>query len=480
MSALAEQDLSVLHGLTEELARLRGAGSVGAPPPLDHEANDDHAHGNLADEDPAPEIEEALERMQTELQAAKARAVLGDREALQIELLNRDGRAKEGRDALNNYLEELRSRADETGDAVRSAGFASDVDALAQRGRLERVEYDSTAGGGAVPATQASNVAKIIQHVNDPATMDALLEVQRLDEALASTELKQAEAQQSGGSTFLTEASAGDAATASAAREPKPKVRKSAADQRASDASDASTADALGASLSALHEEIGRLKGIESSGAMADGQLRADSIHSTSKPSATGEPDGQFIVGGRRRVGGVWISVADEARIEALLAEDGVGEGADEDEAAVGFGQGYRPPREAAERLAAIDAALDELSNERAFSGAYNLHAELAMAPLESESVLGEMRAQRAEKAELGRIRDRLAQLHATPSTELASDPAEVQQLMELLAAVHKEAEGYVDSRPSTARPLSSHSNAAANEGSESDGAAPSEPLLLQ
>lgn len=437
-SAFADSDLSVVDKLAEELARLRGVGSSGAIPTLDHFHDGDGGVGDSS----APEVEEALERMKTEMLAAKELAVQGDRAALQRELIARDQAARDERDALNGYLEQLRSRQDETGDAIRSSAFATDVDELAQRARDGG--YDVSSAGGGVDIRDggsSADVAKIIQHVNDPATFDALLEVQRLDEAIQSTERKQADQ----AATFLTEA--GDE------KRPPPPLPSSDVGPSVK-TTDPTQSEPIGSSMitvTALNEEIGRLKEIEAGAPAAS----ASSPSQTSAVSSSTTAGGHFTVGGRRCVGGVWISVADEARVEALLADvSGEAEGSEAEQCP--DGQGYRPQREKAERLAAIDAALEALSVQRAFvDDGHLLHTEPEPLPLGSESYLGEMKLQRAEAATLGRIGDRLAALHSTPSAEPASTEVEVRMLTELLASVRQEAERAVDSRPSTGRPLS-------------------------
>jgi hypothetical protein len=204
--------------------------------------------------------------------------------------------------------------------------------------------------------------------------------------------------------------------------------------------------------LSALNAEIGRLKGIDTSAAAA-------STRSNSEVSAglSQTEDGRFTVGGRRCVGGVWITVADEARIESLMG-DSSGSGDDYDDLLGPMGEGYRPDPEACERLAAIDAALEELGGQHALTSLeFDLRAAEPTKPaLGSDSSLATMRMQRADEAALTRIRDRLADLHSTPSTQPVRSSAESQLLAELLASVRQEAERALDlaldSRPSTAR----------------------------
>mmetsp|Transcript_5149 Transcript_5149/g.13559 ORF Transcript_5149/g.13559 Transcript_5149/m.13559 type:complete len:450 (+) Transcript_5149:83-1432(+) len=429
MSTTADQDISIISGLADEIARLRGIGSAGVAPPLDHDAIADNTadmsnHNELED----AEIEETLHRMHSEMQAAKDRAAMSDRSSLQEELLSRDVRAREGREALNSYLEELRARQDETGDALRSSDFASDVQELAQR---ERMQYDQEDGDRS--AVAPADMSSIMQHVQDPATLEALREVQRLDSALAQTE-----SQQEAG-TFLTEASAVGGTPSSPAKSiSKPPDRA-----------------ALGASVSALHQEIGRLKGIDG------GRSASDLLSSSAASTEASVGDSKLTVGGRRLVGGKWITQADEARIEALLAEVDYGEdGATEEEFT--YGEGYMPSKEVAERLATIDSQLEEHAAQRAFTDGPDrtdgpdLPAELRPAlAVGSASNLETMKQERAEAAALGHIRDRLAELHATPLAETAKSKVEAQMVADMLAMVRHEAERMVDSRPSTARPLS-------------------------
>ena len=458
MSSFAESDLSIISGLTEELARLRGAASAAAAPTLDHEGGADGAQSK-AEQDEEDGIEEALERMQSEMEAAKMRAVAGDRAALQKQLDDRDGRAREEREALLSYIEELRSREDEAGEAIRGADFEADVVELTGRGRLERANGEAHADDRATKRSQAPLVAKVIQHVKDPSTMDALLEVQRLDEALEVTERRQGEAR----GTFLTEASAGTRAMSASGRPPPPGAPSSLPRGKAPKSPPKAPADSLGESLSALNAEIGRLKGIDTSAAAAS--TRSDSEVSA-RLSQT--EDGRFTVGGRRRVGGVWITVADEARIEGLMGESsGSGAELDDDDdllgtMGVGYGEGYRPDPEACARLAAIDAALEELGGQHALTNPLtSLEVDLRAAEptkpaLGSDSSLATMRMQRADEAALSRIRDRLADLHSTPSTLPVRNSVESLLLAELLASVRQEAERALDmalgSRPSTAR----------------------------
>ena len=80
-----------------------------------------------------------LEQMKQHAQAAQQAALKGEREAILGQLQNRDTSAAAERQALAGYLDELRSRDDEAGDAVRAPQFASDVEQrVAQEQQLSR------------------------------------------------------------------------------------------------------------------------------------------------------------------------------------------------------------------------------------------------------------------------------------------------------------------------------------------------------
>ena len=479
-------DLQAVDALQEELKRLRGVGSMGMPPPLDHEGpNDDDGREDI--------IEEALTQMQSQMLAAEVHAAQADRAALQEHLVNRTDAARDEHKALQSYLEQLRSRQDETGDAMRSANFETEVDTLANRGRAERETGTGAASGG-----RDVSVDRIMKHVNDPATFEALLEVQRLDEALKSSEQQQQTPRGLRGLAPTEQAGAARSRPESARRMPRaaPSVGLVAPRNAAPDAGptfltegDApslpsptgggvGTRSATEDAVSALTEEIGKLRGLEgghtslgvSQGSCADQQ--------DDMASADYFTVGSLTVGSRRRgLGGIWISVADEARIEALLADEQGGvDGEDEHVWSCAAGEGYQPPKEQAERLASIDAALDEFCTSRAFTESAGIEGELspeapsalaasnaassalasASAPPGAAVVLGEMRQQRAQAQELDRIRVRLSALHSKPTAEAAESADELDALFALLGSVRAEAERQIDARPSSSRPRSS------------------------
>jgi hypothetical protein len=228
-----------------------------------------------------------------------------------------------------------------------------------------------------------------------------------------------------------------------------------------------------GDAVGALAEEVERLRGIHEQPASAEAaeaerQARAEA-------SLAGRPSGPFVVGGRRSVGGIWMSVADEARVEALLAEsDGIGEGSD----VCPDGEGYLSCAEDAARMREIDGVLQQLAESATL-------VDQALTPHQSQSLpssagaeegtslgasrvsrldsegggghseqyddyLGQMKLQREQSSALERVRNRLAALHTVASDAPATGAEERQRLDELLAAVRNAAEREVRSRPAT------------------------------
>lgn len=506
-----DHDVDVLAALNEEVSRLRGIGSVGAAPMLDSDVTDGHGAAATAareEEDDDAGIALQLEQMQEQALAAQADARRNERETLLGQLLSRDESARAERDALNGYMEEMRTRQDEAGDAVRGVDFASEVDSLAQQQR---------SGAAAAASGSAGDVAQIIQHVQDPATFEALLEVQRLDEALVESARpptapeKKAAGAPTGGKPDR-KAGAGTGAARSSSRpgsqsrsklpaqpqsQSQPQSQQRSRQPLLTPSSSASgtprAADGTattfltsnddgplvgGASsdaVNALAEEIQKLRGIDA--AAASDRLSSASAASVSMSEMEQQQrsDG-LVVGGRRSVGGVWISVVDEARIDRLLGEDAALtelEAAVVDDAAYACpdGEGYRPCAEEAERLRQIEASLAALAGQvgvddtvfRQLQALPPLEAAEASAMLSSsssalggakaagghserfENYLGENKQQRADAATLDRVRDRLAALHQTPSNEPPTGAEELQQFNDLLACVRQAAEQQLD-----------------------------------
>ena len=555
MSA-ALHDAAVLEELTAELARMRGAKSMGAQPPLDIDGpmtgGTDGAGGGQADEGMDGAVEEALLRMQDQVLSAQRVQARCERESLQTQLSSRDHTRSAERDDLAQYLDALRGRDDETGDALRSSAFATEVDQLARRDRSQRSEDTAAAASGGV-ASGVGGLSHALQAVDDPATFEALLEVQRLDEAIASCGA-------SGGSGGGGSAgAAGNVAGAgshgptgvAAAAAPAPSHRRrpqsqparaaatSAAGQPLLPAPSAPVTSAVavasagggggggaptfltsaaaeggptprspkgaagggggGDAVAALSKEIERLKtinataidGLASSSSLS---ISSNSSKATARAAAAAAADGGFTVGGRRCVGGVWMSVADDERATALLAESSAlrelegGDGAASPDGwesdACPEGEGYRPDAADAERLRAIDAALEalQIDHELASGEGAALAVEggaLAEGWASGGSALGggssqlskrsaadgggggggeyltAMRQERADAAALERVRDRLAELHHKPSHAVAESSAEREALAALLSGVRAEAECAVDARGGGLRPTS-------------------------
>lgn len=599
MASTHQHDVDLL----EELIGV-GTASAGAPPMLDLEGP---GHGVVAMPSDIPEdadddagVTAELEQMKMHAEAAQEASRKAEREALLDRLQTRGQSAAEERQALAGYMEELRARDDETGDAIRGTEFTKEVDQrIAQEQKLARV----TQGGG--DDANAGTVAHIIQHVKDPATFEALLEVQRLDEALAEGEKNhsrgsaQAEAssptprgggaaaahgkphkaangkqhangtsarpssqprgkQQQQNTPPLPLQSQSQPQSRQAARKPlllssQPGSATSSLHSTprsngifltshdgllapSSSASDVGVEEGTGTAdaVSALAAEIEKLKGIDGAGSNS----RASSASRRAPPSAQqGGSEAEdnanasaeagskgLVVGGRRRVAGMWISVEDEARIDALLGEDAALSelerlvvDADDERLLLlecPAGVGYQPSTQDSARLEEIEGALSELRQgddglsddllcqlrqlpsppSLAATGAAGGGAAAAAAINSNsqrfENYLDENKAMREDKAVLDRVRDRLSQLQHIPSDAPATGPVEQQQLADLLATVRKAAEqrleagivstmatprtgGSSASRPSTAstsRPASASQPASAlRPGMEAD-----------
>ena len=361
----------------------------------------DDLHGRTPPEEGAV-AEEALARMQEQMTQAAALSHQGARAALQAQLDQNDEEGEAQRRALNGYLEELKGREDEAGDRIRAAEFTQEVDALVE-------EQRRAAADAAGP-----HVHDIIQHVHDPATFEALLEVQRLDEALESvpTTARQQQQQQQQqqqdappSSSKRGQQQQQPPSRNASARKPAGPSRKQMAEaaelaaigggaltpllpptangqggggssSRSGSAQKriASTAPATLASVTAsdstflteqpgggindevraLADEVARLKGI------ADRRRDPDTMSeaSMSTMSASGSRRKGGIMNsasaihgrakeGHKSIGGVWMTAEDEARVDALLAEELA-----ELEAAEGmmiqvpYGEGFMPCEE--------------------------------------------------------------------------------------------------------------------------------------
>ena len=228
----------------------------------------------------------------------------------------------------------------------------------------------------------------------------------------------------------------------------------------------------------ALADEVARLKGIadrrRDPDTMSEASMSTMSA-SGSRRKGGGMNSASAIHGrakeGHKSIGGVWMTAEDEARVDALLAEELA-----ELEAAEGmmiqvpYGEGFMPCEEEARKLREIDAALESLLTEEANgkeeSGSMPLDEDPFrpfMPPSEStaavlpppskkgeenngyDDYLTDMRVQRVHAEVESRVRDRLAALHTLPADAEPSDE-EGQRLQELLVNVRAAAEKEVDS----------------------------------
>ena len=156
---------------------MRGVACAGALPTL----NLDSGNEQVAI------VAEALSRMHEQMAQLAAESQLRDRAELTAQLDRLHTTAAMQRKALHSYLDELRSREDEAGAVLRTAAFASQVEVLVEEQRRAAAVAASSPG---------PHVHDLIRYVRDPATFEALLEVQRLDEALENTPRTRAQGDQ--------------------------------------------------------------------------------------------------------------------------------------------------------------------------------------------------------------------------------------------------------------------------------------------
>ena len=212
----AEQSTQAMRTLEQELDLLRGVGGLGVPA-LDYEVEAaSMAQAPVAVHEPTSELTRAssapqlkcepeLPSVVDELDSAQLRLIeelekqrlQRDREAragLQEELRRQEAAAREERDALLAYLDELRGRDDEAGSEIRGDGFGRRVEELAAEEQSRR---------GVAEAQQG--FAQLAAITDDPKLREQLLEVQRLDDLLS----REAEAAQAGEPTDGVESGSG-------------------------------------------------------------------------------------------------------------------------------------------------------------------------------------------------------------------------------------------------------------------------------
>ena len=229
--------------------------------------------------------------------------------------------------------------------------------------------------------------------------------------------------------------------------------------------------------VAALTEEVQRLKGIVAS----DETASVSGLSSASKSSK--HASSSLVINGKSKsLGGVWMSAADEARVDRLL-ENLEAECDDEsvlhawENGEVADGEGYKPPAEEAARLGVIDAALDEFlamddgDDEGApallrprmpmadpLSDASSLMSKsyVTAPPQPHDDFLSDLKRERHVAEVETRVADGLNRLNAISSNAPAADGDEQRMLAELLSQLRSQAERKVDeyahaSRPGTA-----------------------------
>ena len=170
MAADEDDTAAVLAALNEELAAMRGIRDPGLAPPLLDFQGPPPRPVKEGEHPAAAEFEEVSERRQEQQRASEVAHAKRDREELEAQLSRRDGEAREERRALLGYLEALRERTDETGDAMRGADFERAVERLASEGREQRTLVDEGGGGG-------KGISMLLAATDDPKLREELLEV---------------------------------------------------------------------------------------------------------------------------------------------------------------------------------------------------------------------------------------------------------------------------------------------------------------
>ena len=180
MAAL-KQEIDLLRGAGQEID-LRGAGGFGMPA-LDHEVSAEDAAKLSAPQQQLSEpelpsgideLESAQQKLLEEHERQRQLREREGREGLQAELAKHEGEAREERQQLLAYLEQLRGRDDEAGSEIRGQEFGW---------RVEQMATEEQSRRGVAEAQQG--MAHLLAITADPQLREQLLEVQRLDDLLA-------------------------------------------------------------------------------------------------------------------------------------------------------------------------------------------------------------------------------------------------------------------------------------------------------
>ncbi|KAL1502986.1 hypothetical protein AB1Y20_011056 [Prymnesium parvum] len=483
--AEADDTAAVLQALNEELAMMRGirdpalAGAVldfEAPPHPPPPSSAKAAYPTAADAD------DLSERRQEQRRASELAHAKLSRGSLEEDLRRRETEGREQRELLLGYLQSLRARDDETGEALRDVAFERAVDKFTSEGRSRRAHADDALRGGG--ARGDAGISRLLARTDDPKLREELLEVQRLDAVLAQAARK-------GGTSSARgtrgEGHAGAPPSASvplaASAPPSPRGQPRLPLGTPTAEEDATFLTATGIT-----------EGKEGGGGAPPAPSAMPS-HTSSL--ASGQSFRAETVTGRP-LGAIWMSAADEARVKALLEEEDEDEdGADGEYIASRPGEGYGPPLETAQRLQEIDALLAQASvadqeldgilqprrmNPLVQSSAEDGHTDegeavgtckvgghlsgtetsrqlstTAAKPI-LPNYLEEMKAQRAEAQRLAEIQRRLNRLQAMAneenrpmedekdaSFEEELSTHELAQLEQLLGYIRQESERLVD-----------------------------------
>ena len=188
-----EDGSQAVLALQQEVERLRGIGSTGGLPPLDFDfapseqaqtANNPQPIAQAYPQLPVPsepelpsgvmELDSAQEMLLEKQEQQRLQRQLDGRAGLQAELESRETEARQEREQLHAYLQQLQGRDDEAGEEIRGEGFERAVEQMATQEQCRR---------GVAEAQQG--LQQMLALTSDPQLREQLIEVQRLDEMLA-------------------------------------------------------------------------------------------------------------------------------------------------------------------------------------------------------------------------------------------------------------------------------------------------------
>lgn len=318
-----EGTASVLEALHQEISRMRSIQHPAlAPPPLDFDAlPKDASPGSTATSYTPQDVDELSERRHEQMRSSEMAHAKKERDVLEAQLLQRDEEAREERNALLMYIEDLHGMKDAMGDALLGTDFDSIVEKLTSETRAQRFCAE-----GAV--SQEKGLSQLLQSTDDAKLREGLLEVQRLDGVLERALKKSRSAALSARGTRaegrgVTKAQAADSdVTVSAPTSP---GRVSTLAEQPS-SSQLHVDGTFLTSTGAAEQPRARSKCPPydtpslSLRLMLPQAPSASQLTQTSSCASIGSESRRI----GRPLGAIWMSVADEARAKALLEEAAV------------------------------------------------------------------------------------------------------------------------------------------------------------